>query len=109
MISTSAMKSVWSATVKWAEQIISFNDGDASVDVSSNPITPNLASSITSCKSTTRRASLTARRTWATASSRPARCLVGKAGDPNDEGYSRYGARPTMVLMTDGQSNHKAE
>jgi len=31
--------------------------------------------------------------------------LVGKANDPNDDGYTRYGARPTMLLMTDGQTN----
>ncbi len=33
--------------------------------------------------------------------------LVGVASDPNDEGYSRYGARPTMIVMTDGQTNQK--
>ena len=31
--------------------------------------------------------------------------LVGAAGDPDDDGYSRYGARPTMLVMTDGQTN----
>lgn len=31
--------------------------------------------------------------------------LVGADGDPDDEGHSRYGARPTMILMTDGQAN----
>lgn len=31
--------------------------------------------------------------------------LVGAAGDPSDEGYVRYGARPTVILMTDGQAN----
>lgn len=31
--------------------------------------------------------------------------LVGAAGDPNDEGHVRYGARPTVILMTDGQAN----
>jgi Mg-chelatase subunit ChlD len=31
--------------------------------------------------------------------------LVGTGG--SDEGYSRYGARPTMVLMTDGLTNQK--
>ena len=31
--------------------------------------------------------------------------LVGSADDPNDDGYVRYGARPTIILMTDGQAN----
>jgi len=31
--------------------------------------------------------------------------LVGAPGDPNDDGYTRYGARPTMIIMTDGQTN----
>jgi hypothetical protein len=31
--------------------------------------------------------------------------LVGKASDPNDMGHVRFGARPTMILMTDGQAN----
>lgn len=31
--------------------------------------------------------------------------LLGVDGDPNDDGHSRYGARPTMIVMTDGQAN----
>lgn len=31
--------------------------------------------------------------------------LVGADGDPNDEGHTRYGARPTMIVMTDGNAN----
>src|SRR5690606_3588622 len=31
--------------------------------------------------------------------------LVGKAGDSSDQGHVRYGARPTIILMTDGQAN----
>lgn len=31
--------------------------------------------------------------------------LVGAANDPSDEGHVRYGARPTMLIMTDGQTN----
>ena len=31
--------------------------------------------------------------------------LLGIDGDPNDDGFSRYGARPTMIVMTDGQAN----
>ncbi len=33
--------------------------------------------------------------------------LVGVASDPDDDGYTRYGARPTMIVMTDGQTNQK--
>ena len=33
--------------------------------------------------------------------------LVGVASNPNDDGYTRYGARPTMIVMTDGQTNQK--
>lgn len=31
--------------------------------------------------------------------------LLGIDNDPNDDGFSRYGARPTMIVMTDGQAN----
>ncbi len=31
--------------------------------------------------------------------------LVGVASDPDDEGHVRFGARPTMLIMTDGQTN----
>ncbi|MCH2113857.1 MAG: VWA domain-containing protein [Pirellulales bacterium] len=31
--------------------------------------------------------------------------LVGVTSDPADDGFSRYGARPTMIIMTDGQTN----
>ncbi|WP_428307562.1 pilus assembly protein TadG-related protein [Lacipirellula sp.] len=31
--------------------------------------------------------------------------LLGVDSDPNDDGFSRYGARPTMIVMTDGQAN----
>ena len=31
--------------------------------------------------------------------------LVGADNDPADDGHSRYGARPTMLIMTDGQAN----
>lgn len=33
--------------------------------------------------------------------------LVGAAGDSSDQGHVRYGARPTIILMTDGQANKK--
>ena len=33
--------------------------------------------------------------------------LVGIDGDSSDEGFSRYGARPTMLIMTDGQTNQR--
>ncbi len=31
--------------------------------------------------------------------------LVGVANNPNDQGHVRFGARPTVILMTDGQAN----
>ena len=31
--------------------------------------------------------------------------LVGDANNPHDLGHVRYGARPTVILMTDGQAN----
>ena len=31
--------------------------------------------------------------------------LVGADSDSNDDGHSRYGARPTIILMTDGRAN----
>ncbi len=35
--------------------------------------------------------------------------LVGAADDPSDTGHVRYGARPTIILMTDGQANRCAD
>ncbi|MDP7018182.1 MAG: VWA domain-containing protein, partial [Pirellulaceae bacterium] len=31
--------------------------------------------------------------------------LIGDSNVPSDDGHSRYGARPTMIIMTDGQTN----
>ncbi|QDT71155.1 vWA domain-containing protein [Lacipirellula limnantheis] len=31
--------------------------------------------------------------------------LLGVDSDPLDDGFSRFGARPTMIVMTDGQAN----
>ena len=31
--------------------------------------------------------------------------LVGEASNPSDQGHTRFGARPTIILMTDGQAN----
>jgi len=31
--------------------------------------------------------------------------LIGDPSDPSNNGYARYGARPTMIIMTDGQTN----
>ena len=55
----------------------------------------------------TRPASTTAGRRWATASSRPASCWSASPAIRTTTATRRYGARPTMIVMTDGQTNQK--
>ena len=92
---------------QWAVQQKTLNDGEVNIDISSDPITPNYSHDRRRCNVAIRPANTTAGRPWATASSRPASCWWASASDPNDEGYTRYGARPTMIVMTDGQTNQK--
>jgi Flp pilus assembly protein TadG len=80
------------------------NDGDAYVDISSDPVTPDLAAIdlIFRHKQAGHYSSSTA---MGDGIKDATEMLVGIAGDPTNRGFKREGARPTMIIMTDGQTN----
>lgn len=91
---------------QWAVKETSINDGEVSMDISDDPITPNYSD----INEIQRRHQAGEYNGWTAMGDgilKGRELLVGVASDPNDEGYSRYGARPTMIVMTDGQTNQK--
>jgi Flp pilus assembly protein TadG len=89
---------------EWAEIIDTFNDGELSVDISGNPITPDYEV-IDSVQLRHQAGEFNGQTAMGDGILKGRHLLIGTGGD--DEGYSRYGARPTMILMTDGQTNEK--
>ncbi|MGE3241689.1 MAG: pilus assembly protein TadG-related protein [Pirellulales bacterium] len=91
---------------QWAVQEKSINDGEVSMDISADPITANYSD----INELQRRHQAGEYNGWTAMGDgilKARELLVGVANDPNDEGFSRYGARPTMIVMTDGQTNQK--
>jgi Flp pilus assembly protein TadG/Mg-chelatase subunit ChlD len=91
---------------QWAVQQLSHHDGEVDIDISSNPIT----SDYTTIDTMQRRHQAGEYNGWTAMGDgilKARELLVGVASNPNDEGYTRYGARPTMIVMTDGQTNQK--
>ncbi len=89
---------------KWAVQEMTHNDGEVNIDITANPITPDYAT----INEIQRRHQAGDYNGWTGMGDgilKGRELLVGVASDPNDDGYSRYGARPTMIIMTDGQTN----
>jgi hypothetical protein len=91
---------------EWAEPITEFHDGDVSVSVSDNPITPEFCS-IDVMQLHHQAGEFNGQTNMGDGILKGREMLVGQASDPEDEGYSRYGARPTMILMTDGLANRR--
>ena len=88
----------------WAVQEKTHYDGEVDIDISSDPITNDYATIDT----IQRRHQAGDYDGWTGMGDgilKAKELLVGAAGDPNDDGFSRYGARPTMLIMTDGQTN----
>lgn len=79
-------------------------DGDVDIDISGNPITSDYAviDTIQRRHQAGHYANTTA---MGDGILKGRELLVGDADDPDDEGHSRYGARPTMIVMTDGRAN----
>ncbi|MEM8864926.1 MAG: vWA domain-containing protein [Planctomycetota bacterium] len=79
-------------------------DGEVSIDISSDPITSDYAA-----VDTIQRRHQAGHYDVFTGIGdgvlKARELLVGAADDPNDEGHVRYGARPTIILMTDGRAN----
>jgi hypothetical protein len=91
---------------EWAVQQVEHHDGEVDVDISGNPITSNY----NTIDTMQRRHQAGEYNGWTAMGDgilKARELLVGAAGNPNDDGYSRYGARPTMIVMTDGQTNQK--
>lgn len=89
---------------QWAETVDSLNDGEVSVDISGNPITPDFEQ-IDVMQLRQQAGEFNGQTAMGDGLLKGRQLLVGTGGD--DDGYSRYGARPTIILMTDGQTNQK--
>ncbi|MFV1966364.1 MAG: vWA domain-containing protein, partial [Pirellulaceae bacterium] len=80
------------------------DDGDAYVNVTSNPIT-NDYSAIDTIQRHKQAGHYNGWTGMGYGIQDAKEMLVGDPNDPNNNGYTRYGARPTMIIMTDGQTN----
>ncbi|MDZ4659957.1 MAG: pilus assembly protein TadG-related protein [Bythopirellula sp.] len=94
----------WVAYGKWAEQQMTHSDGEVNIDVSADPITSDYGV-IDTMQSRHQAGELDGWTAMGDGILKARELLVGAAGDPDDDGYTRYGARPTMLVMTDGQTN----
>ncbi|MCC7474262.1 MAG: hypothetical protein IT425_02605 [Pirellulales bacterium] len=91
---------------QWAVKQLTHNDGEVNIDISSNPIT----SDYTTINEMQRRHQAGEYNGWTAMGDgilKARELLVGVASNPEDHGYARYGSRPTMIVMTDGQTNQK--
>lgn len=88
---------------QWAEQITGLSDGVVSIDVSGDPITPDY-DLINDLQVHHQAGEFNGQTAMGDGILKAKEMLVG---DGSDDGYSRYGARPTMLVMTDGQTNQK--
>lgn len=90
----------------WAEWEDTHYDGDVNIDISSDPISSDY--SVLDTIQRRHQAGHYDSRTGTGDGILKAReMLVGKANDSEDLGHVRYGARPTMIVMTDGLANEK--
>ena len=89
---------------KWAVQEMTHYDGEVNIDISDNPITSDYGV-IDQIQRRHQAGDYNAYTGMGDGILKARELLVGVASDPDDDGYSRYGARPTMLIMTDGQTN----
>lgn len=94
----------WVAYGQWAEQQMDYYDGEVNIDISDDPISPDY-SVIDSMQSRHQAGEYNGWTAMGDGILKARELLVGVANDPDDDGYTRYGARPTMLVMTDGQTN----
>ncbi len=89
---------------QYAKSETTLNDGDATVDISNDPITSNFEA-----VDTIQRHKQAGHDTGWTGMGygiKEAReMLLGDDDDSSDNGHARYGARPILLIMTDGQTN----
>jgi len=89
---------------KWAVKEWTHYDGEVDIDITDDPITSDYAT----IDEIQRRHQAGDYNGWTGMGDgilNGRELLVGEASDPDDDGFSRYGARPTMLIMTDGQTN----
>jgi hypothetical protein len=91
---------------QWAEMVDGLADGDIDINISSDPITGDY-SNIDSLQLHHQAGEFNGQTNIGDGILKGREMLVGDADNPEDEGFSRYGARPTMILMTDGLANQK--
>ncbi len=92
----------------WAVQEFTHYDGEVDIDISDDPIT-NDYSTINTIQYRHQAGDYSGWTGMGDGILKARELLVGVADDPDDDGYSRYGARPTMIIMTDGQTNQGPE
>ena len=80
------------------------HDGEIDIDIRDNPITPDYAT-LDEIQRRHQAGHYDDYTGMGDGILKSRELLVGVDGDPDDDGYSRYGARPTMLIMTDGQTN----
>lgn len=85
---------------EWAEQIISFNDGAVSINLAGDPITPEY-DLIDNLQLHHQAGEFNGQTMIGDGILKAREMLVGNGTTP---GYTRYGARPTILLMTDGNT-----
>lgn len=91
---------------QWAVQQKTFYDGDVDINITADPITTNY-SVIDTIQKHLQAGEYAGWTAMGDGILKGRELLVGVASNPNDHGYSRYGAHPTLVVMTDGQTNQK--
>jgi hypothetical protein len=91
---------------EWAEVIDGLADGDIDVNIATDPINPTFGL-IDSLQLHHQAGEFNGQTNIGDGILKARQMLVGASDAPDDDGYSRYGARPTMILMTDGLANQK--
>lgn len=89
---------------EWAEPVVKLNDGSVSVDISGDPITPDF-NKIDVLQLHHQAGEFNGQTNIGDGILKGRQLLLGTGGA--DQGFTRYGARPTMILMTDGLANQK--
>jgi hypothetical protein len=88
---------------EWAEPIITFEDGVATVDLSGDPITPEY-DLIDQLQRHHQAGEFNGQTAMGDGIKKGRELLIGPNGN---DGYVRHGTRPTMLLMTDGITNQR--
>jgi Flp pilus assembly protein TadG len=94
----------WVAYGQWAVQQKTYYDGEVNVDISSNPITPDYTT-VNTMITRHQAGELNGWTAMGDGVKKGRELLVGTGG--SDVGYTRVGAQPTMLVMTDGMTNQK--